>query len=558
MNNNIYQSRMLRVGKVLHDTYRIGSYLASGGFGNTYVATNIQFDEIVAIKEFYIKGISNRDNNNTQIGISVSENQKEFEGQLAKFKKEAKRLRKLHNEHIVAVHDLFEENGTAYYVMDYINGRSLQEVLKDTDAPLSESQVWDIIQQVLDALQCVHEAGLLHLDIKPANLMIDQTGRVRLIDFGASKQKTVKDGVTTTTTFYYTPGYAPVEQVEGNMDKIGRWTDFYALGATIYTLLVNKRPPAYSDIMDDESPTKENTLEMTHVKDPNLRKLVLWLMKGNSKRRPQTVEEILQSGLIPTASEGTKNQNASSQKVNDPHKEEQTKLKEGHTTGDDNSIKKKKPNTSGSQTDEYNITLPIPPRPNHTLRNILIGAFIGIVLFVGAIASCKSCGGTNDMAAADSTATDSTANTVTKMHCTIALGECDYSGDINADSIPNGVGEAWFKDGRYYKGRFVNGSLDDSEALFYYGNGDCYKGSFHNNHFQYGVYTVKESGEYFKGSFNNEGQPTEGTWYNKNGRQVETLNKAATTTTTQKPEVSQKKKANNDYYDYAADSVAVW
>ena len=119
MNNNIDTRSMLPVGTMLQGgKYRIDRYLSSGGFGNTYVATNVFFDECVAIKEFFLKGISDRDGDSITVSVSIPSNRKQFDEQNEKFKKEAYRLRKLKNEHIVAVHDLFEENGTAYYVMD--------------------------------------------------------------------------------------------------------------------------------------------------------------------------------------------------------------------------------------------------------------------------------------------------------------------------------------------------------------------------------------------------------------------------------------------------------
>ena len=124
MQESINSQSMLKVGTILHGTYRVDSYLSSGGFGNTYVATNIEFDERVAIKEFFMKGVTQRDDNQTTVSVSNSENQNSFFEQREKFKKEARRLRKLQNEHIVAVHDLFEENGTAYYVMEYIKGQT--------------------------------------------------------------------------------------------------------------------------------------------------------------------------------------------------------------------------------------------------------------------------------------------------------------------------------------------------------------------------------------------------------------------------------------------------
>ena len=129
---------MLRVGTILRGIYRIDSYLSSGGFGNTYVGTNIEFEERVAIKEFFMKGVTQRDDNQTTVSVSNLENKDSFLAQREKFKKEARRIRQLKNEHIVAVHDLFEENGTAYYVMDYVDGENLAERLKRTNQPMPE------------------------------------------------------------------------------------------------------------------------------------------------------------------------------------------------------------------------------------------------------------------------------------------------------------------------------------------------------------------------------------------------------------------------------------
>ena len=157
MQEQINNSSMLKVGTILRGTYRIDSYLSSGGFGNTYVATNVEFEERVAIKEFFMKGVTQRDDNHTTVSVSNSENKDTFLQQKEKFKKEARRLRQLDNPHIVKVHDLFDENGTAYYVMDYVDGENLSERLKRSGKPMTEQEVLDILPQILDALKSVHE-----------------------------------------------------------------------------------------------------------------------------------------------------------------------------------------------------------------------------------------------------------------------------------------------------------------------------------------------------------------------------------------------------------------
>ena len=220
--NNIEERSMLPVGTLLQGgKYRVERYLSSGGFGNTYVATNTEFDEQVAIKEFFMRGISQRDGDSVSVSVSNQTNLNQFISQKEKFRKEARRLRKLHNNHIVSVHDLFEENGTAYYEMDLIKGESLNEKLKRTGQPLTETEVMRILNQVLDALAVVHEQGLYHLDLKPANIMMRKTGEPVLIDFGLSKQYNAQGQPETTTSVGGgTPGYAPLERRQGLHDRI--------------------------------------------------------------------------------------------------------------------------------------------------------------------------------------------------------------------------------------------------------------------------------------------------------------------------------------------------
>ena len=285
---NINIGSMLKVGTIIHGVYRIERYLSSGGFGNTYVASNIEFDEIVAIKEFFMKGVTQRDANSTTVSVGVPENIPQFEEQKEKFKKEARRLRKLKNNHIVRVHDLFEENGTAYYVMDYIDGESLAERLIRTKEPFTENDVRTILLQVLDALEEVHHNNIWHLDLKPGNIMLDKSDHVYLIDFGASKQLHASGGMTTSTALCYTPGYAPNEQMGQMFDRFGPWTDIYALGATVYNLLTNKKPPMPIDIEEDG----KDAFVLHGNVSTQMHEMVIWMMTPQRKKRPQNVDEI--------------------------------------------------------------------------------------------------------------------------------------------------------------------------------------------------------------------------------------------------------------------------
>ena len=272
--------------------YRIEQVLGQGGFGITYLARNTVFDIDVAIKEFFMKDENDRDG--SSVTMPNTTKQELFQRQMDKFKKEAKRMFAIKNEHIVGVQDLFEENGTAYYVMDYVDGENLAERLKRTGKPMSEQEVRDILPQILDALKSIHDAGIWHLDLKPANIMLDKSGNVKLIDFGASKQLNAqKGGATTSTAISYTNGYAPREQMEQNYDKFGPWTDIYALGATLYNLLTNKRPPMPSDIDDDETDDKHEALPFPDSTSVDMRQLVLRMLSTNRNKRQQRIEDVV-------------------------------------------------------------------------------------------------------------------------------------------------------------------------------------------------------------------------------------------------------------------------
>jgi len=274
--------------------YRVEAIIGEGGFGNTYMATNCETGERIAIKEFFWRGVTERDDMTGSISVSDISLYEVFKQQKEKFRKEAARLQQFNNPHIVRVYDQFEENGTAYYVMDFIDGESLSEKMKRTGLPLTEQEVRELLPQMLDALKCVHDAGLLHLDLKPGNLMVDKLGNVKLIDFGASKQlDTQRGGATAKTRQTYTNGYAPREQMDENFSKYGPWTDLYALGATLYCLLTKRRPPMPLDLDDDESDDKHIALPFPENISEDTKSLIRWMMNTNRSRRPQSVSEMM-------------------------------------------------------------------------------------------------------------------------------------------------------------------------------------------------------------------------------------------------------------------------
>ena len=282
-------NEMLPVGAMLQNgKYRVEQHLASGGFGNTYRIVNTTFNEVFALKEFYLRGVNERNESTLLVSVSNQVNAPEFQSQKEKFRKEALRLRKIENPHVVRVYDLFEENGTAYYVMDFLQGQSLSAQMKHRGMPFSEAEVKNFTLQAMDALQTIHLENIWHLDLKPGNMMTDGQGRVVLIDFGASKQFSDADGrsLSTSTGLCYTPGYAPTEQIEGNIERMGPWTDIYALGATMYNLLTMKTPPSVTDIQDGDG------FQFPAGVSADTQRLIQWMMEPNRRKRPQTIAEI--------------------------------------------------------------------------------------------------------------------------------------------------------------------------------------------------------------------------------------------------------------------------
>ncbi|MCI5876477.1 MAG: serine/threonine-protein kinase [Prevotellaceae bacterium] len=283
----------LPIGSVLHNRYEIEKFLSSGGFGNAYLVKDIITDRKYVIKEYYMHDFCQRDNDDKTVKITNVHNEKIVLTQGNKFKKEALRLQKIKSPHIVRVYDLFEENNTSYYVMDYIAGKNLSERLNDRGRPYSERTVQKFLRQLLDGLQAIHDIQIYHLDLKPSNIMTDAHGNLKLIDFGASKQIKSEGLNTESTAVCYTKGFAPIEQLAQNIEKFGPWTDFYALGAVLYQLMTNQTPPTVDELQSDNTKDKHLSLRLLGI-SKEMRDLILWMMTIDSSKRPQSVSEINQ------------------------------------------------------------------------------------------------------------------------------------------------------------------------------------------------------------------------------------------------------------------------
>ena len=232
----------LPCGTVLNGRYIVGRVLGQGGFGITYAGQEFNSKKLVAIKEYFpdtmaVRGISSSSHTVTPLNADRSE---EFEYGKEQFLREARTLSAfIGSPNIVRVYSFFEENGTAYFVMEYVRGKSLKQYVEGRGGRISWEEAWKLLMPVLEALSEVHSKKIIHRDIKPENIIITKGGRAKLIDFGAARYNYVEK--SSSLTAILTPGYAPPEQYYRKGEQ-GPWTDIYALAATMYFCITGTPP----------------------------------------------------------------------------------------------------------------------------------------------------------------------------------------------------------------------------------------------------------------------------------------------------------------------------
>ena len=267
--------------------YKIVRFLSSGGFGCTYEGEHVMLHKRIAIKEFFVKDFCNRDENTSHVTVGTQSKVALVEKLRSKFIDEAVALSQLSHPNIVSVSDVFMENGTAYYVMDFIDGKSLHQIINELGA-LPEGEAISYIKDAAEALKYVHSLNRLHLDIKPGNIMVNSMDNAILIDFGASKQYDEVDGENTSTLLGKTPGYAPIEQMSNNVKQFTPATDIYSLGATLYKLLTGVTPPDATEIFN------EGLEELPESISKSTNDAVMKAMELRVKNRPQTIDAFLE------------------------------------------------------------------------------------------------------------------------------------------------------------------------------------------------------------------------------------------------------------------------
>ena len=262
-------------GTLLHDRYVVGKVLGYGGFGTTYIGWDGKLEQKVAIKEYLPGEFSTRMPGQTQVTIFNGDKSEQFRDGMKKFVEEAKHLAKFQNEPgIVKIFDSFEENDTAYIVMEYLDGMTMTDYLKQVGT-IPEDDAVAMLMPVMTSLETVHAEGLLHRDIAPDNIFITKEGDIKLIDFGASRYATTSH--SRSLTVIIKPGYSPEEQYRSRGDQ-GPYTDVYALSATLYKMITGKTPP---DAMERRAKYENQNKDI--LVPPHK------LMKGLSVRRENAI-----------------------------------------------------------------------------------------------------------------------------------------------------------------------------------------------------------------------------------------------------------------------------
>ena len=488
--------------------YRIIEKLGQGGFGITYLAENTLLLGKVAIKEFFFKEYCNRDDSTSRVTIPTSGNREIVERFKQKFIKEARTIFSLNHPNIVRILDVFEENGTAYYVMDYIEGESLGDMVKRRGA-IPEAEALGYVKDAASALEYIHSKNINHLDIKPSNLVLrHDDGKVLVIDFGVAKQyDAVTSEGTTTTPVGISHGYSPAEQYRKNgVQAFSPQSDVYALAATLFKLLTGNTPPEAMEIQDDGLPVAE--LQEKQISRPVISAIAM-AMKGRHERTQSVAEFISNlSGddtvVIPDPAEAERKRKEAEEKAAKEKAEAERKQKEAKAKAE-----KEKKSLKGKGV---NI---ITTRKKRLIKSLLkkywwmAAVLVAIVAIWLMVPSKKGAGVPIGGSSKDSVKAQ--VEYVTGKAFTDAEGVTfSYTGEV-VDGKPNGTGTGIYPYGNY-TGDYKDG-LREGNGKFESKDGENkYKGTFANDKYNEGKLTFPD-GSYFEGTFK-DGQPDKGKWGN--------------------------------------------
>lgn len=283
-------------GTVLAGRYVIGTVVGAGGFGVVYKAWDATLEKMLAIKEYYPATLVSRVPGEKRVYIYAKKREKEYRDGMDRFLEEARNVARFSSHpHIVNTYNYFEENNTAYCVMEYLDGISFKSFIKQNNGIVPEEMVIQITLAVLDALKEIHKAGIIHRDVAPDNVMLthgknNNFDGVKLMDFGAARFS--KGDVEQKFTIILKPGFAPAEQYI-KTSKQGPFTDLYAVGAMMYRALTGVMPEESTNRLKEECLVEPKELNPQISEKVN--NVIMRAMAMQAELRFQTTEEFRQA-----------------------------------------------------------------------------------------------------------------------------------------------------------------------------------------------------------------------------------------------------------------------
>ena len=493
---------------LMNGQYLVGKILGKpGGFGITYLGWDSQLATFVAIKEYLPRDIAGRHFDRLSVSAHTSGDSEHFRYGMEQFLQEARTLAQFDHPNVVRVRSFFQENGTAYLVMDYLQGNSLHDHLTQVGGRMTEQAALDTMLPLLDGLREVHAKGFLHRDIKPQNIYITTVGRANLLDFGTARQAFGERNRGMTTIL--TPGYAPWEQYHRH-GKQGAWTDIYACAATLYHIVTGMVPPEASERVAQD--TMQPPVAVVPGLSPHFSFAIMQALSIDPANRPQTVAEF-QSALkgkpvavptppplyaSPTAPPPPPAYAAPAWQPPPPPSASITPPPAPPAAPDSRWMSQGAPPPPPPGPMPYQgYPAPVPPPPSAGKKGrklLWVAAAVATLLIGGVALSYNSMNGYQTMSYKSGT----------------------YEGNVSWGS-PSGKGKLTYADGAVYTGDFSGGQRQ-GKGVYRTKNGDTYEGEWKNDKFDGQGKLALVSGLRYEGSFKEGKRSGTGSQVHPDGR----------------------------------------
>lgn len=451
--------------------YVIEKKIGAGGFGITYLARHTILDRKYAIKEFFMSGYNVRNNATNHVSLQGLE-VKDFDRVRQTFINEARTLAHLNNEAIVKVIDIFDENGTSYMVMPFVEGTTLKSMV-EKDGPMEYEMAVNYMVQICEALTYIHSKDILHRDVTPDNVIVTPEQKIVLIDFGSARK--FIDNKTQRQTTIVKPGYAPLEQHSARSRK-GAFTDIYSVGAVFYYLLTGERP---MDATERVLEKMKEPIELNPNIPPQINAIIMKAMEMDGEMRYQSAKELIDDIFSdePANTEKPVEEIVERKETDNQHDEavtEETALEkqqktmsvapDSHQDIEDSKDITDTMTIEGARDNKESQTIKEKDRNGTPLKVVaILLALIAVAAIVAVIINHANNPNPSDVPEPPKVEDPKEIEQIYQL----STGEkYVYEGETDTLGVPNGNGKATFDD-RVYIGSFENGDMNGPGKLTY-------------------------------------------------------------------------------------------